>query len=90
MSQPKLTPEMVAVYVKNGGVKCPFCRSKDLDCDAGVEVDGPVGTREVSCGACHRDWRDVFYLGAVDVWSEGDYQTIMPPDDLPEEDDACP
>ncbi len=44
--------------------KCPFCKSKDLDARM-FNADGKSAWRDVACGGCDREWRDVYSL--VDV-----------------------
>ena len=53
-----------ARYLENGGVRCPFCDSDDLE-GGFIEVDEGGACQEVRCLACERRWRDSYKL--VDV-----------------------
>ena len=64
-----LTPAMVKKYVEGGGAECPFCGSAEIEAGH-VVVDGDSVTAPVECLTCGAEWRDVFFLSAVDVLDE--------------------
>lgn len=49
-----------AEYLKNGGVKCPYCQSKNIS-SGNIDWDEPL-TIKVSCDNCEKTWRDVYRL----------------------------
>jgi transposase-like protein len=50
-------------YLQTGGVRCPFCHSKDIEGHSGEF--GQHASQQVSCMDCEREWIDVYKL--VDV-----------------------
>lgn len=48
-------------YVKDGGNKCPFCRSTDLD-GGKPQVDGPRAWCVIMCLNCGEEWHDIYTL----------------------------
>jgi hypothetical protein len=85
VSEPEkpLTPEMVLDYIAGHGAHCPFCDSPEIE-SGRLEADGASAWAPVKCSMCHREWQDVFFLGAVDIIHEnGDCgEPVMPaPDD---------
>lgn len=48
-------------YTKQGGVKCPNCKSEDIE---GFDVDVDFGTasQPVTCNDCGADWVDIYNL----------------------------
>jgi transposase-like protein len=62
--KPPLTEAMAAQYVAQGGGKCPFCRSGDLE-GGSQDADGPTIVQDIKCLACGRRWYDVYRLAAV-------------------------
>jgi hypothetical protein len=78
-TQNALTPEMVRNYISSQGSDCPFCRSSEIKAGK-AEADGDSAWSPVTCDECGQEWRDVFFLGAIDTLDEhGRYSdTIMP------------
>ncbi len=66
-------------YVKQGGSKCPWCESMELD-GSGFEFDANAVWQEVNCGDCKNRWIDIFTLTAVEsvegrvLSKAGDYE----------------
>lgn len=52
-------------YVRNGGVKCPFCRSKSIYGDS-VEIDAGSAWQRITCVDCDRSWNDVYSLNGYE------------------------
>ena len=63
---PTLTDEQRAEYIKQGGVKCPFCNDCSLE-SAPVQIDGGVAWQETSCGACGEEWQDIYKLDRIEL-----------------------
>ncbi len=75
----ELTSAMVEEYIERGGAKCPFCGSGDIEAGH-VEADSDRVTGPVECLACGEEWRDVFYLRALDILDEnGRYRKSIEP-----------
>jgi len=57
----KLTKEQKKEYIKNGGLRCPFCRSENID---GIENNFDAGylSQVVICNECHESWSDIYSL----------------------------
>ncbi len=74
-----LTPQMVRSYIQCEGERCPYCGSDELE-SGPLEADGGSAWAPVECGRCGQEWRDVFFLGAIDTVNDlGAYcDTIMP------------
>ena len=64
MGKKHLTDEQVKKYVREGGVKCPYCKSPDIT-GGSVAVDANRAWREVDCQQCGRNWTDLYRL--IDV-----------------------
>lgn len=48
-------------YVKEGGNKCPFCGSTDIEGDQ-VTIDAGKAYQPVGCNDCEGEWTDVYKL----------------------------
>ncbi|MEA3296152.1 MAG: hypothetical protein U9Q27_03390 [Patescibacteria group bacterium] len=48
-------------YINEGGVKCPYCKSKDLKCDP-IIIDDDVINQKVNCCTCNKMWIDVYTI----------------------------
>ncbi len=53
--------EAQGTYVRQGGIKCPFCQSAEISGNS-VEIDAGTASQEVSCGSCHKSWTDLYSL----------------------------
>lgn len=62
----ELTRKQKQMYLKKGGVACPFCESEDIE-GGFVEIDEGYVTQGMNCVSCGRRWNDVYKLKAVDV-----------------------
>ena len=51
-------------YLRNHGLRCPFCRSEEHTVTAvgNLEVDGSTGTQTVKCTNCKKAWVDIYEL----------------------------
>jgi len=60
----KLTDEQRAAYIKNGGLRCPFCSSENID---GIEnnFDSGFMSQVVICTNCNESWSDVYKLVGI-------------------------
>lgn len=61
----KLTKDQKIKYVKNGGSKCPYCGSSDIEGVRHPQVDGPGASQEVHCRNCGKGWHDLYVLDDV-------------------------
>jgi transposase-like protein len=48
-------------YLDEGGVKCPYCRSKDLKCKF-ITTNNGLAHQEINCCTCNKTWLDVYTL----------------------------
>lgn len=48
-------------YVARGGVRCPHCRSWDIEGGV-VEIESGTASQEVWCSSCGRAWCDTYEL----------------------------
>ncbi len=65
-----LTQEQCDQYVRDGGGRCPFCRSEDIT-GRSFDCEDRVVTQEVSCAVCGRHWCDRYRLEAVQAIDAG-------------------
>jgi transposase-like protein len=49
-------------YIDNGGVLCPYCKSKDIEAVGPVDLDGSYGVQRVVCSECEKEWSDCYTL----------------------------
>lgn len=61
----KLTKKQIKEYLKDGGVGCPRCKSRDINAEQ-PDLDGPVGTQNVTCSECGLIWTDLLRLEGID------------------------
>lgn len=59
-----MTEQQKLAYQKNPN-ECPFCKSTDLDARM-FNADGKSAWRDIACGSCDREWRDVYTLTDVE------------------------
>lgn len=59
-----LTAAQAAAYVQEGGHRCPFCGSEELD-PGKMQADGPIAWQKVTCEDCGREWIDEYSLTGV-------------------------
>ena len=52
-------------YLRDGGVKCPYCESMDIVVYAAGESEEGIKTEPVRCDNCQREWVDVYRLSSV-------------------------
>jgi transposase-like protein len=52
-------------YVKLRGVRCPFCKSDQIEGEH-IEVDAGGAFQDVSCLGCDRTWTDYYILVGCD------------------------
>ena len=53
-------------YCREGGTKCPFCASDDIE-GTQVEIDAGYASQEVSCPNCSASWTDVYQLVDLNI-----------------------
>jgi hypothetical protein len=51
-------------YVRGGGVRCPYCQSKDLEAGE-AEFDADFAWRTITCTGCGEAWHEVFHLATI-------------------------
>jgi len=59
-----LSSEQAENYVQQGGVRCPYCGSGDIE-GSRVEIDAGTAWQEVSCSHCESRWQDVYELVSI-------------------------
>jgi hypothetical protein len=60
-----LTFQRKAQYLADGGSKCPFCGSDEIE-GGHMEVDGTTTWQEVTCLKCDESWQDIYQLSDVE------------------------
>lgn len=48
-------------YVQTGGVRCPYCRSTNVEGQS-IDVDAGEATQEMGCNDCNAEWVDCYKL----------------------------
>ena len=66
-----MTSEDKTQYVKDRGLFCPFCRSKELQA-GNTELNEDQCEVEVSCDFCEKEWTEIYTLTDVKV-TEDEY-----------------
>jgi transposase-like protein len=64
-TQSKLTREQKRAYLKADGVRCPYCRSDEIE-GGHVDIDAGGASQRISCHACGRSWYDGYKLVSVE------------------------
>lgn len=57
-------------YVRSKGLRCPFCRARDVEGLAGLDIDAGVATQEVRCNTCRTFWTDIYRLSGYQAASD--------------------
>jgi hypothetical protein len=58
-----LTEAKKKQYVREGGIRCPYCGSKEIE-PGKIRTDFVI-TVDVDCEACHRKWQERYDLAGV-------------------------
>jgi len=58
-------------YVKDGGGRCPVCKSKNIISDC-FDMDGSQVWSRVDCNDCGANWKDVYKLTGYDDLIKGE------------------
>ena len=53
-------------YVENGGVRCPYCNSEDIE-GGFVETGEGRAWQKIKCNNCDYSWRDIYKLVAAET-----------------------
>lgn len=59
-----ITKEQKEYYLKNSGLRCPFCHTDNVD-GGPIDVDFDIISIRVKCHACGKEWQDIYKL--VDI-----------------------
>lgn len=59
-----LAPERIKEYIKDGGTRCPRCRSDQIE-GGPIEVDKGWADQEMWCNDCEASWIDKYTLTSV-------------------------
>ena len=54
------------LYIKNGGIKCPFCKSDDIVGDD-ISIDLEDASQEMGCLECEAAWHDIYKLKRINI-----------------------
>lgn len=54
-------------YKQNGGNKCPFCESENIEGDGQVQTDSTYAWQKIICLDCKKEWEDQYTLTGFDV-----------------------
>jgi hypothetical protein len=58
--------EKEKLYIKNKGVKCPFCKSSQIEGDD-VDINTGIASQEMGCLECEAIWWDIYKLNTIHV-----------------------
>ena len=61
----KLTKEQKDLYIRCGGVSCPFCGESDVT-GGFIETEEGGASQPVHCDTCGEDWVDVLTITNVE------------------------
>lgn len=57
--------------IKEGGTRCPYCQSGDIEAD---RFDYEISGMMVRCESCSREWQDNYSLTSIGIYSgAGEY-----------------
>lgn len=56
-----LTESQKKEYIDRGGLRCPYCQSKEIGNRGAISADEQP-TVEVRCDECGKGWTDIFAL----------------------------
>jgi C4-type Zn-finger protein len=59
-----MTNEQRLKYLKNKGLRCPYCETPDITARE-MNADGDVICVEVSCDDCGKEWVDIYKFADV-------------------------
>jgi transposase-like protein len=54
-------------YLDSKGVRCPFCKSDQIEGSGSISIEDYQAVQDVSCLKCKRTWTDVYTLSGVYV-----------------------
>ena len=57
----RFTDAKKELYIKGGGIKCPLCRSVDIE-GGFVQTDTSLAWQRMQCNKCEARWRDIYRL----------------------------
>lgn len=68
MKNVKLTKAQEKYYLKNHGVRCPFCKGDNLHA-GDLEADGDTVFQDITClnQKCRHTWTDLYKLQGIDA-----------------------
>lgn len=61
-------------YVKNKGMKCPFCGKSSIE-GSSIEIDGGIAWQDVYCTDCEAEWTDLYTLTGIQIRNHGNKKT---------------
>jgi len=64
---------MKAKYIKNKGIRCPYCESEKIFADGQLNTDGHeygVAKDLVRCYDCGNEWYDIYKLHDIELVQE--------------------
>jgi len=61
---PPLTQKQMEMYLATGGVRCPYCESKNIEAEG---FEGEASSELVHCGDCGERWKDIYSLVGVEA-----------------------
>ena len=53
-------------YLKQGGVRCPFCNSEKIS-GGSMELEAGAAYQDIGCCDCKRIWQDVYTLDGIEA-----------------------
>jgi len=59
---PCAKPMTEVQYVKSRGLRCPYCKSSDVEAPGSVDIDSGTATQEIRCNDCEAFWTDIYHL----------------------------
>jgi transposase-like protein len=61
----KLTDEQRQNYLKQDGVRCPYCNTTDIESLGPAEVSSSGVFQDIHCNGCGRNWTDEYTLTGI-------------------------
>lgn len=60
-----LSKMQIEMYIKGGGVHCPYCESENLSA-GDTQIDEAGARQKVYCYECGKTWTDIYELKTIE------------------------
>lgn len=62
----QLTDEQKRQHIENGGWRCPYCGSNNVEGDRYPDPDGSEMRHGMECNTCGRRWTNIFAISDIE------------------------